>query len=224
VCYDPEGNGFHPMVCRKSAPGNMKDGGLVLMRNRAGTDEWLPSNKVYLSPETSSRGVLEPDAAVLKDGRILVVVRGSDTPETPGRKWMTWSDDGSRTLHPLREFRYDHGGRFYSPSSIHRFIRSSRSGKLYWLANIVSAPPSGNRPRYPLQIAEIDEDSLTVKENSLAVVDDRTPGEPELIQFSNFQVIENRETLNFEIYMTRLGEDPDDPRRAGAYRYIYCNP
>ena len=75
-----------------------------------------------------------------------------------------------------------------------------------------------------LKIAEIDEDSLTVKKDSLAVVDDRASGEPELIQFSNFQVIENRETLNFEIYMTRLGEDPDDPRRTVAYRYIYCNP
>jgi hypothetical protein len=199
----------------------MKDGGLVLMRNKAGTDEWVPSNTVYLPPEVSSRGVLEPDAAVLTDGRILVVVRGSDTPRTPGRKWMTWSDDGGRTLRPLEEFRYNDGSRFYSPSSIHRFIRSGRNGKLYWITNIVPEPPSGNRPRYPLQIAEIDEDSVSVKRNSLTAVDDREPGEPDIIQFSNFHVIENRETLNFEIYMTRLGEDPADPRKSGVYRYVF---
>jgi hypothetical protein len=221
ICYDSDGNGYHPIVCRKSAPGNMKDGGLVLMRNKAGTDEWVPSNTVYLPPEVSSRGVLEPDAAVLTDGRILVVVRGSDTPRTPGRKWMTWSDDGGRTLRPLEEFRYNDGSRFYSPSSIHRFIRSGRNGKLYWITNIVPEPPSGNRPRYPLQIAEIDEDSVSVKRNSLTAVDDREPGEPDIIQFSNFHVIENRETLNFEIYMTRLGEDPADPRKSGVYRYVF---
>ncbi len=85
-----------------------------------------------------------------------------------------------------------------------------------------SLPPAGwGRPRYPLQICEIDEDIPAVKKESLCVIDDRHKDEPELLQLSNFSVIENRETLKLEIYISRLGEDRRHPRRCGIYRYIY---
>lgn len=222
IFFGADGAAYHPMVCRGSEGNHtQKSGGVVLMRREAKDETWTASDCRYVAPEISSRGMLEPDGAVLRDGRILIVCRGSDTPTTPGRKWMTWSEDGGATLHPIEELRYSDGERFYSPSSIHRFIRSTRTGTLYWLANITAEPPSGNRPRYPLVISVINEDTMSVERDSIEIVDDRGDGEPELIQFSNFHVLEDRKTLDFEIYMTRLGENGEDPRRAAAYRYVY---
>ncbi len=222
MTFGPDGSAYYPMVCHTDpGPDSFTTGGLVLMRRDPKSGNWQPSNRQYLTPEQSSRGVLEPDVAVLEDGALLVVTRGSDTETTPGRKWFSVSTDGGRTLSPIQEFRYDDGSLFYSPSSIHYFLRSSRNGKLYWFANITEAPPSGNGPRYPLYVAEIDEDAVAVKKDSLVLVDDRGPEEPEALQLSNFSVIENSETRDIEIYITRIGENPDHFWQGPVYRYVY---
>src|SRR5438552_14033888 len=88
------------------------------------------------SPDLSSRGLMESETAELKDGRVLVVWRGSSTAKTPGRKFYSVSSDGGRTLSPISEWKYDDASPFYSPSSYHRMIRHSQTGKLYWLGNI----------------------------------------------------------------------------------------
>ncbi|MDD5678619.1 MAG: hypothetical protein PHW60_11635 [Kiritimatiellae bacterium] len=213
---------FFPLSCITSNGRNEDRQCIVLMRRDPVGGDWRTSNQQYISPDLSSRGLLEePDAAILRNGNILVVCRGHNTVATPGRKWMLLSTDGGRTLGPVDEFRYDDGSSFYSPSSIHRFVRSSKTGRLYWIANILPRPPEGGRPRYPLQICEIDEDIPAVKKGTLCVIDNRRENEPELIQLSNFSVIENRETLDMEIYLSRLGEDPKRPMRSGVYRYIY---
>lgn len=222
VRFQADGTALHSMVCyprEVEIPHNV--GGIVLMRRDPGEKNWRPSNQVYVPPEISSRGLLEPDTAILKDGRLLIVARGSDTPQTPGRKWMTWSDDGGRTLAPVREFTYADRTRFYSPSSFHRFVRSSRTGVLHWIGNIRPRPPTGNLPRYPLVIGEINEDRMALERDSLVVIDDRHPGEPEAIAFSNFHVIEDRETLDFEIFMMRdIARHGTDWRRS-VYRYVF---
>ena len=126
-----DGAAYFPIVCFKpGAEFSYNRAGLVLMRRDPATGQWAASTQQYLTPEESSRGLLEPDVAVLKDGRILIICRGSDTPTTPGRKWFSVSEDGGKTLSPLEELRYDDGSRFYSPSSIHRLVRSARNGRL----------------------------------------------------------------------------------------------
>jgi hypothetical protein len=55
----------------------------------------------------------------------------------------------------------------------------------------------------------------------LIIVDDRAEYEPELMQLSNFQLMEDRKTLDIEIYMSRLGEYPLQTRRSGVYKYLY---
>ena len=222
IVFAEDGTAYFPVICyRPGADYNFRRGGVVLMRRDPATGAWSASTRQYIDPELSSRGLLEPDATVLKDGRILVVCRGSNTDTTPGRKWFCVSTDGGATLSPVEEFRYDDGDRFYSPSSIHYFARSTKNGKLYWLANIVPGPPEGNGPRYPFYIAEIDEDKVTVRKDSLVMVDDRRENEPEAVQLSNFCVLEDRETLDMEIYMTRIGEDPDHFWKSGVYRYVF---
>ena len=81
------------------------------------------------------------------------------------------------TLTPPAVWKYDDGSDFYSPSSIHRMIRHSVTGKLYWLGNICPTPPSGNSPRYPLVIAEVDEAKAALKKATVTV-DRRSPAGP----------------------------------------------
>ena len=225
MAFAADGTAYLPLVCyRQGQEYGLTAGGIVLMRRDPVSGEWTASTQHYLDPELSSRGLLEPDVAVLRDGTLLVVARGSNTETTPGRKWFALSTDGGKTLTPVEAFRYADGSPFYSPSSIHRLIRSSVNGRLYWLANIVAAPPAGNGPRYPLYIAEIDEDVIAVVKESLIVVDDRGEGEPEALQLSNFSVLEDRETGNIEIYMTRLGENAEHFWQGAVYRYTFTPP
>lgn len=213
--FAPDGAAYYP-VC-VPAQGSA---GVILFRRDAASGEWRASNCRSIPTEVSSRGLIEPEAAVLRDGRVLVVCRGSNTHKTPGRKWRMLSDDGGKTLGPVEELRYDDGSPFYSPSSIHRFLRSSRNGKLYWFANICPEPPRGNLPRYPLYMAEIDEEKAAVRKESLVMLDTRRPGEPERLQLSNFCLLEDRPTGNIEVYITLLGLDAKDVSRAGVYRYV----
>jgi hypothetical protein len=225
IASAPDGTLYFPMVCyRHGSDYGFRKGGLVLMRRDPATGAWSASAQRYLAPEVSSRGVLEPDVAILEDGSLLIVHRGSDTPSTPGRKWMSVSTDGGKTLSPIEELRYDDGSRFYSPSSIAYFFRSRRNGRLFWAANIVPDPPRGNLPRHPLVIAEIDEHRKAVKKDGTVMVDDRRPGEPDGVQLSNFCILEDRETLDFEIYLCRPGENPQQPLRTGTYRYVFSPP
>ena len=190
MAFAADGTAYLPLVCyRQGREYGLTAGGIVLIRRDPASGEWTASTEQYIDPALSSRGLLEPDVALLRDGTLLIVARGSNTETTPGYKWFALSTDGGRTLTPVEAFRYADSSPFYSPSSIHRMIRSSVNGRLYWVANIVAAPPAGNGPRYPLYIAEIDEDEMAVKKESLVVVDDRGEDEPDALQLSNFGVL-----------------------------------
>lgn len=215
--FAPDGGVFYPVTCFGKT---LKDRRGICLFRREKTGVWRASNLQPIAPEFSAVGLEEPASVVLKNGTILTVMRGHCTQTMEGVKWMTVSTDGGKTISPVAEFRYADGSRLYSPSSIHRFLRSTRNGKLYWLANITAGPPEGQGPRYPLTIAEIDEEKIAVIKESVRVIDDRREGEPATLQLSNFSAIENRETLDFEIYMTLLGIRADDFWGADVYRYI----
>ena len=86
-----------------------------------------------------SRGLMEPSLVELSSGRVLVVWRGSNLEiNAPGRKWFSFSSDGGLTLSKVQELKYGDGSQFYSPSSLHRFIRHSVSEKLYWVGKCSS--------------------------------------------------------------------------------------
>lgn len=193
----------------------------------AGRYDWRPGKPVEISPTRSARGLMEPDAAELSDGRLLVVWRGSDTgwdgtvAREPGRKWFSLSTDGSRTLGPVEEWRYDDGARFYSPSSIHRFLRHGVTQKLYWIGNLCLTPPRGNHPRYPLILAEVDEEKAALRRSSVTVIDDRAAHQGRDVQFSNFSLLENRETHALELHLTTYGQEPDPQDWATADNWKY---
>jgi hypothetical protein len=99
-------------------------------------------------------------------------------------------------------------------------IRHSVTRKLYWLGNICAEPPAGNSPRYPLVIAEMDEAIPALKRRTVTAIDDRQPGQPAALQFSNFALLEDRETHALELYLTTYGQDPGSVYTADCYRYV----
>ena len=191
-----------------------------------GNYDWKTSNRMFLPRQVSSRGLVELFLTELKNGNLLLIMRGSnaglDISKSPGRKWYSVSRDGGITWDEVKDMRYDTGEQFYSPATIHKTIRSSKTGKLYWVGNINNVPSNGNSPRYPLQIVEIDEKEPSFWKDTVTVIDDRDPGhDSEALQLSNFALLEDRETKNLEIYLTRLGENGGgaDIWTANSYRY-----
>lgn len=183
--------------------------------------DWKAGQRVEISDELSSRGLMEPEVAELKDGRILVAWRGSNTSKTPGRRWFSTSSDGGMTLSQPAEWKYDDGSSYYAPSSYHRMIRHS-NGKLYFIGNMSATPPSGNMPRHPLLIAEVDEKLAALKKKTVSIIDERQSGQGPDIQFSNFSLLENRETHDLELHLTTYGQEanPSDWASADNYKYI----
>jgi len=222
MAFGADGAAFYPIVCYQAGEAySFCAGGVRLMRRDGGSGQWFASQPRFVNAAVSARGLLEPDVALLRDGRLLVVCRGSDTPSTPGRKWRCLSSDGGRTLSEVEPFGYDDGSSFYSPSSIHRFFRSTRNGRLYWIGNIVDAPPQGNGPRYPLCIAEVDEETAALRKESVTKVDDRGAGDSSELQLSNWSQLENRETLDWEFYLSRVGEQDGRFWESGVTRYVF---
>ncbi len=188
---------------------------------KAADFSWKAGRRVEVSPDLSWRGLMEPEVAELRDKRLLVVWRGSDTAKTAGHKWYSVSEDGGMTLSEPAEWKYDDGSHFYSPSAWHLMIRHSVTGRLYWVGNICPEPPDGNWPRYPLVIAEVDEKISALKRSTVTAIDDREPGQKGNVQFSNFSLMENRETHELELLMTLYGAlDPANVRTADCYKYI----
>jgi hypothetical protein len=208
-------------------PDNDKRGwkmGSVLMIGKWDTKArdylWEAGQRVETNPDISGRGLMEPGLAELTDGRVLVVWRAAPGRRTPGHKYFSVSRDGGRTLAPVREWKYDDGSAFYSPSSIHQFHRHGVTKKLYWIGNICAKPPAGNNPRYPLIIAEVDEALAALKKKTVTVIDDRQPGQSEKVAFSSFTVLEDRENHKLELYLAVYGEDAKKPADADVYRYV----
>lgn len=205
--------------------------GSVLFRGRwdpaLGHHVWTPGARVEIAPERSARGLMEPEVAVLKDGRLLVVWRGSDTAwdgtraQEPGRKWFAVSRDGGRSLSPVEAWRYSDGTEFYAPSSLYRMIRHQGNGRLYWLGNLCLTPPQENHPRHPLVIAEVDEETAALRRDTVTVIANRSPVQGPNVQFSNFSLLEDRESHVLELLLTTFGQelDPAQGATGDCWRY-----
>ncbi|MBS1231420.1 MAG: hypothetical protein H6R35_258 [Bacteroidetes bacterium] len=214
-------------------PNNYREGcvaGAVCFVGRwnetVGNYDWRHSNKIFLPGRVSTRGLVELNISELSSGKLLMIMRGSNTGldplKYPGRRWFSVSDDGGLTWGEIKDMRYDSGEQLYSPASISSTLRSSVNNKLYWIGNISDQPVNGNSPRYPLVIVEIDEDRISFRKDTLTIIDDREPEhDSESLQLSNFSIFENRETNEIEIYLLRLGENGGglDIWTADAYKY-----
>jgi hypothetical protein len=181
----------------------------AVLRGTWGGDKtlsWEMSSVVQADPTLSTRGMIEPTVAELAGGRLMMVMRGSNDrkPLAFGGKWISHSSDAGRTWTPPRLWTYTDGERFFSPSACSQVVSHS-SGRLFWVGNITPANPVGNRPRYPLVIGEVDRENGLLQKESVTVIDDRKPGDGELLALSNFYAREDRETHEIVVHLSRQG-------------------
>ena len=166
---------------------------------------WRASQRVKVDPALSSRGMIEPTLAVLEDGTVIMVMRGSNDNrnEIPGRRWISRSTDGGGTWTDPEPWTWDDGEAFYSPSAMSQLLRHS-DGRLFWLGNISSENANGNSPRYPLVMGEVDNDTGLLIRDTTVAIDDRGQEDSPHMTLSNFYAREDRETGEIVLQMSRL--------------------
>jgi hypothetical protein len=166
---------------------------------------WRMAELIKGDPARSTRGMIEGTLATLNDGRLIVVMRGSNhrKPQLPGYRWISYSRDGGWHWTPPAPWTYSSGESFYSPSSCSQLLRHS-NGKLYWLGNICRENPNNDLPRRPFYVGEVDQNTGLLIRDSLIMVDDRQPGDDEILALSNFYAREDRETRQIALHMTRM--------------------
>lgn len=172
-------------------------------------------------------GGCEQTIAALRDGRLLNIMRvqGQITPYLfdVWRRPYALSENGGETWSIPQPLDYDDGTQFTTPRAWSQLIRSTADGNLYWIANILPALdeaadlrakwPSRADPRYPLQIARINEETLTLERDSVTTIVEREPGETEYVRFSNFYCYNDRETDEIVLIMVKsYHEDQPDQR------------
>jgi BNR repeat-like domain len=180
---------------------------VLVLIGRWGDDHrlnWEVSQRVVGDPKRSTRGMIEPTLAELPDGRIMMVMRGSNDRKTelPSHKWLSVSDDGGRRWTKPQPWTYASGAPFFSPSSMSQLLPHS-SGRIYWIGNLTPDNCQGNRPRWPLVIGEVDAKSLGLIESSVLTIDTRRPDDPKQIDISHFRGIEDRQTGEIVVSVPR---------------------
>jgi hypothetical protein len=135
---------------------------------------WTAAERVRVPGERSTRGVCEATLAEFDGGRILMVMRGSNAGQRDlaSRRWSAVSQDDGKTWSEPQPWTYDDGQPFYSCAGPSAFIRHS-SGRVFWTGNISERNGYGNDPRWPLVIAEVDPVSLTLRRQSVQILDTR---------------------------------------------------
>jgi hypothetical protein len=70
-------------------------------------------------------------------------------------------------------------------------------------------------------IAEVDESGeiSALKKNTVTKIDGKSDDQPAEIQFTNFSIYEDRETLNFNMYMSLWAERPRYVE-TNSYQYV----
>ncbi len=175
---------------------------------------WEATDPITLGTDKSTSGLSECAIIELEDkpGHILMVIRagneGDHTGTVPSWKWKTLSTDYGRTWSELSPFTFSDGSRFWSPTAQSNLIRSSRTGKVYWIGNISRVRPRSGWPRYPLVIAELDEERLGLRQETVTVIDDRGPQDGSNMQLSNFDFLEDAATGNIIVRLNRFNGGP----------------
>lgn len=184
------------------------------------------SKPVYPDLEKTSRGFYEPTIIELKNGKFAMILRGDNSmfPDRPGYKWVSFSEDDCETWTESVPLPFDKGKPIESSSTGSVIFRSIKNGKVYWIGNlcIEGIRPNGNWPRYPLVIAEVNEEPFYIKRDTIEIIDTRQKGEPPQVQLSNFRIYQDRENGDIVCFLSRYGERGFENNRwmlADYYRY-----
>jgi hypothetical protein len=174
-------------------------------RWRNGRLQWRAAEPVKGDPARSTRGMDEPTIDHLADGRLIMLLRGANDRNysLPAYRWVSYSDDGGWKWTEPQPWTFDDGQAFFSPSAASQLLRHS-SGRLFWIGHIAAGNARGNRPRYPVYLGEVDQQSGALKRDSLIRIDDRQPGEDEILMLYPPYAREDRRTREVVIHMSRI--------------------
>lgn len=162
---------------------------------------WRATQRLVGNPNRTPRGLIEPTLAEFSDGRILMVMRGSNGGQAdphyklPSYKWFAFSSDGGETWSAPEPWGFEDGSTFFSPSSMSALFRHS-SGRCFWVGNLAESNCQGNLPRWPLVVGEVDSRTLKLKRSSLLAVDAPTSADQSRgrLDLSHCTLIEDRKT------------------------------
>jgi hypothetical protein len=204
---------------------NMQQSLMIVGERLGGRWKFRLGGRVPALPmEVSSRGTHENSVARLRDGRLAVIMRGSNNQflERPGFKWLAFSSDDAETWTKPEPVRWHDGFLMESGANCPGLFRSTKTGKLYFIGNpcLNGERAKSNWPRSPLVICEVQEEPFGLRRDRMLVIDQRQPQDQPKVQFSNFRFYEDRENGELVLFMTRIGErDPANDRNADLYRY-----
>ncbi|MCX5662989.1 MAG: sialidase family protein [Planctomycetota bacterium] len=140
--------------------------------------QWEMGDRVRVGTDVSSVGACEPDLIVLKSGRLVSTFRcqGDASRGLASSRQIVHSDDLGRTWSAPRPVCYDDGEVAHVPAAFTSFMRSPRTGKVWWFANLLDRAVPAQYPRCPLAMAEFDERNLCLLRATQTVVQDLPPG------------------------------------------------
>jgi len=126
--------------------------------------------------------------AHLGGARLFNTMRCQGDPSTGvyATRFSTVSEDGGLTWSVPEPLQYDDGSTVWTPASYSQFIRSGKTGRTYWLANILSGPVHGQTPRYPLTIAEFDTVNCRIIKASVRSIQELPEGAPTERRYTNW--------------------------------------
>lgn len=191
--------------------------------------EWDMTAVCTVDKRWSNNGGDEPSLVLLPDGRLLMTMRvrtdpGDGTILSSGKFWTVSADLGKTWAEP-EPLRYTDGSQVLCPANLANIFLSLKTGKLYIVTNILDRPTYGCRPRFTLQIAEMDMGSFRVLKNTVTVIDanDTAGGREPTTDFSNFRWYEDRETKDIVLVMTGCPGDKGRSETCGvpphSFRY-----
>ncbi len=179
-------------------------GSLFARWNEDRTDlEWELGEVVSVGRDKSSRGLCEPTVVSLGGNRLLMLMRGGQVEGCPAVKFWSVSEDGGRTWTDPEMLTYEDGSPMLTPSAMVRVVNWAAGGGVYLVTNILDVPPYQEcDPRYPIQIAKLDTEKMSVIKDSITVIDDKGPEMPDYLRLSNFYLFEDRVSGDLRMHMS----------------------
>jgi len=171
---------------------------------------WDVSQRLTGDPDRTARGLYEGTLAQVPNGRVLLVMRGSNAGKKdpncqwPSHKWYAVSEDSGKTWTDPTPWKYSDGSSFYSPSSMSVLMKHS-SGKIFWVGNISPNNPRANHPRWPLVMGQVDPETLGLMKGTVITIDTKLPEEDD-VNLSHANVLEDRQTGNIIIATSRASK------------------
>jgi hypothetical protein len=171
--------------------------------------DWELGSYFEVGSDKATSGCCEPSITSLGGDKLFMTTRcqGGGPQGLYSTRFSTVSGDGGMTWSAPEPLLYDDGSPVWTPASVSAFYDSSRTGKTYWIGNILDGPVHGQVPRYPLRFAEFDPEGRCLVKASVRLIQDRPEGAHEHVRYTNFGWYEDRRSGNLIITLPEQYRD-----------------